>query len=69
MVVLETFILDSSTWILCFGFLGLDSLFGIPGLYFLVWDSWVWIPGFGFPGLGFLVWDSWLGFLDLDSWV
>ena len=48
-------------WIPCFGL--------IPGSYFLVWDSWVWIPGFGFPGLGFLVLDSWLGFLDLDSWV
>ena len=46
MVVLETLISDSSTWILCFGFLGLDSLFWIPGLYFLVW-----IPGFGFLGL------------------
>ena len=51
MVVLETLILDASTWTLCLGFLGLEPLFWIPGLYFLVWDSWVWVPGFGFPGL------------------
>ena len=76
MVVLETLILDSSTWILCFGFLGLDSLFWIPGPFFdmlidillIFFDfsliSWVWIPG-----LDSWVWTPGFGFLGLDSWV
>ena len=34
-----------------FRFLGLDSLFWIPGFGFLGLDSWVWIPEFGFLGL------------------
>ena len=63
MVVLETLISDSSTWILWipgFGFLVLDSWFVFPGLGFLgldflIWDSWFWIPGLTLiPGFGFL---------------
>ena len=47
------------------GFLASHSLFAIPGVGFLLWDSWIdswiWILVFDF-----LAWNDWLGTLDSD---